>query len=66
MKTIDSISAFCIISPKSNITNGPFRKNVSYDEKENIKTYLNQLVKEKGDGAITDWRVQQIGENTIF
>lgn len=66
MKTIDSISAFCIISPKSNITNGPFRKNVSYDEKENIKTYLNQLVKEKGDGAITDWRVQQIGEKYYF
>ena len=66
MKTIDSISAYCIISPKSNITNGPFRKNVSYDEKENIKTYLNQLVKEKGDGAITDWRVQQIGEKYYF
>lgn len=66
MKTIDSISAFCIISPKSNITNGPFRKNVSYDEKENIKTYLNQLVKEKGDGVITDWRVQQIGEKYYF
>ena len=66
MKTIDSISAFYIISPKSNITNGPFRKNVSYDEKENIKTYLNQLVKEKGDGAITDWRVQQIGEKYYF
>ena len=66
MKTIDSISAFCIISPKSNITNGPFRKNVSYDEKENIKTYLNQLVKEKGDGAITDWRVQQIGGKYYF
>lgn len=66
MKTIDSMSAFCIISPKSNITNGPFRKNVSYDEKENIKTYLNQLVKEKGDGAITDWRVQQIGEKYYF
>ena len=66
MKTIDSISAFCIISPKSNITNGPFRKNVSYDEKENIKTYLNQLVKEKGDGAITDWRVQKIGEKYYF
>ena len=66
IKTIDSISAFCIISPKSNITNGPFRKNVSYDEKENIKTYLNQLVKEKGDGAITDWRVQQIGEKYYF
>ena len=66
MKTIDSISAFCIISPKSNITNGPFRKNVSYDEKENIKTYLNQLVKAQGDGAITDWRVQQIGEKYYF
>ena len=66
MKTIDSISAFCIISPKSNITNGPFRKNVSYDEKENIKTYLNQLVKEKGDGAITDWRGQQIGGKNYF
>lgn len=66
MKTIDSISAFCIISPKSNITNGPFRKNVSYDEKENIKTYLNRLVKEKGDGAITDWRVQKIGDTYYF
>lgn len=48
MKTIDSISAFCIISPKSNITNGPFRKNISFDEKDNIKKYLNQLVTERG------------------
>ena len=66
MKTIDSISAFCIISPKSNITNGPFRKNISFDEKDNIKKYLNQLVTEKGDEAITDWRVQQIGDKYYF
>lgn len=65
MKTIDSISAFCIITEKKAV-NGTFQKQILFDEKEEIKAYLSRLIEEEGDDAVTDWRAQKIGEKYYF
>lgn len=65
MKTIDSISAFCIIT-ENKIVNGTFQKQILFDEKETIKSYLSRLIEEEGGNAVTDWRSQKIGEKYYF
>lgn len=66
MKTIDSISAFCIIREGNDPVSGSFQKQIMFDEKEEIKTYLARLVEEEGFGAVTDWQARKIGEKYYF
>lgn len=65
MKTIDSISAFCIIT-ENNAVKGTFQKQILFDEKEEIKSYLSGLIEEEGGGAVTEWRAQKIGGKYYF
>ena len=66
MKSIDGITAFCVLSSESNFFSGTYARGITYVEKENIQSYLQELVSEESEEMISDWRIQQIGEEYYF
>lgn len=66
MKSIDGITAFCILGSESNFFSGAYAREITYVEKENIQAYLQALVKEEEEGMISDWRIQKIGGEYYF
>ena len=66
MKSIDGITAFCVLSSRSNFFSGTYAREITYVEKENIQSYLQGLVSEEGKDVVSDWRIQQIGEEYYF
>lgn len=65
MKSIDGISAFCVLSSETDFFSGAYARENTYVEKENIQAYLQNLVAEEED-VITDWRIQKIGDEYYF
>lgn len=66
MKSIDGITAFCVLSSESNFFSGTYAREITYVEKDNIQAYLQALVSEEEDGMISDWRIQKIGGEYYF
>lgn len=65
MKSIDGISAFCVLSSETDFFSGAYARENTYVEKENIQAYLQKLVSEEDD-MVTDWRIQKIGDEYYF
>lgn len=66
MKSIDGITAFCVLSSESNFFSGTYAREITYVEKDSIQAYLQALVSEEEDGMISDWRIQKIGGEYYF